>query len=106
MNRQRRHFLSIAGLAFAAPRALAVAPAHIPNGAPTVEQSLPFIAAESGIFSRLGLQVAFVDGEADLAYAALPQLAERHLQGDDAVAVLTALEPNRGGFLMASSAIR
>lgn len=106
MNHRRRLFLSLAGLALTAPRALAAAPARIHRGVPTVEQSLPFIAAEAGIFSRLGLQVAFVEGEADFAFAALPQIAERRLQGDDAVAIATVLEPNRGGFLMASAAIR
>ena len=87
-------------------RAAGAPQARIQQAAATVEQSLAWIAAEAGIFRRLGLEVAFVPDEADLAQRALAQVAQSALAGGDTVLVASPLEPNRGGFLMASAKIR
>lgn len=94
--------------------------ARIVSGAAVTEQSLAWIAAEAGIFSALGLNAQFLPAAASpsaaltalerqgahLAYSGPAQVAERFLEGGDAVIVATVLEPNRGGMLMALPAIR
>ncbi|HEX9434864.1 MAG TPA: ABC transporter substrate-binding protein [Burkholderiales bacterium] len=108
-------FLAGVGLAQRAKRAVRIVPAP-----KATETSLPWIAAQSGIFTELGLEAKFpstapdgaaalaalFDGSADLAYAGIAPLAQRRLAGDDPVFVATVLEPNKGGFLVAAPAIR
>ena len=111
--------LAAQGLLPAAARAQApIATARIVQSTTAIEQSLAWIAAEAGIYGALGLNVQFVPGatgataalgrlaDAHLAYSGVAQVAERFLQGGDAVIIATVLEPNRGGMLMAASEIR
>jgi ABC-type nitrate/sulfonate/bicarbonate transport system substrate-binding protein len=104
----RRRFLTLGAALLAAPRLplFAARPARIQQAASTTEQSLAWIAAEAGIYRSLGLEVRFVPDEADLAQRALVQVAESALSGGDTVLVASPLEPNRGGFLMASAKVR
>jgi ABC-type nitrate/sulfonate/bicarbonate transport system substrate-binding protein len=113
--------LLAAGIAPGAARSQApIATARIVSGAAVTEQSLPWIAAEAGVYSALGLNTQFLPAAsgpsaalaelersgAHLAYSGAAQVAERFLQGGDTVFIATVLEPNRGGMLMAVQAIR
>ena len=96
-----------------------IATARIVSGAAATEQSLAWIAVEAGILPALGLNAEFLPAAATpsaalaalerqgahLAYSGAAQVAERFLQGGDAVIIATALEPNRGGMLMSERAI-
>ncbi len=108
-------FLAGVGLAQGAKRAARIVPAP-----KTTETSLPWIAAQSGLFAELQLEATFpptapdgaaalaalLDGKADLAYAGIAPLAQRRLAGADPVFVATLIEPNKGGFLVTAPAIR
>lgn len=91
---------------------------RIAQGPRTTEQSLAWLAAEAGLFSRLDIRAEFSNFDTDaaaleslltggshLAYAGIAQVARRKLAGDDPVIIATLLAPNKGGFLMASASI-
>src|SRR5262245_26496417 len=121
VKKSRRNFLALGAALLAAPRA-ATAAARRLRIAPeprSTEQSLPWIAQQAGLFAALELEASFVpaadggaalglllDGKADVAFAGVAPLAQRHLAGGDAVLVATVLPPNKGGMLVTAHAIR
>lgn len=89
-------------------------------GPRTTEHCLAWIAAEAGIFARLGVEAVFpeaepaagdelaglAEGKSDFAYAGIAQVAQKVLQGADPVLIVTPLQSNKGGFVMTRRDIR
>jgi len=121
VKNSRRQFIAAAAAVLALPRAAQAArrAARIAPAPRTTEQALPWIAARSGLYAGLDLEVDFapagdgsaalaalLDGQAQLAYSGIAPLAQSSLAGADPVFVATILEPNKGGFLVSVPEIR